>query len=81
MTTPIDPSQSRLSFQRLDRFIEDRAIEGVRSAQSTGQRYGNGKTLSRPKTADASEEESPQHASDTPVHKNATDGNSVDYYA
>jgi len=81
MTSPIDPLHSPRSYQRLERFLEDRAIEGSTAPQSAGQRYGDGRESGRQKPSVVpikQELDEPIEPLDT---KTYGDGTSVDYFA
>lgn len=81
MTSPIDPLHSPRSYQRLERFLEDRAIEGSTAPQSAGQRYGDGRESGRQKPSVVPIEQEPCEPIEPLETKPSGDGTSVDYFA
>lgn len=81
MTNPIDPLHSPRSYQRLERFLEDRRIEGSTAPQSAGQRYGDGRESGRQKSSVVPTKQELDEPIDPLESKLAGDGTSVDFYA
>ncbi|MFM7516750.1 MAG: hypothetical protein ACKN9S_13970 [Pirellula sp.] len=81
MTSPIDPLHSPRSYRRLERYLEDRAIEGSTAPQSAGQRYGDGRESARQKPSVVSTEPEIDEPIEPLETKPSGEGTSVDYYA
>ena len=81
MTNPIDPLHSPRSYQRLERFLEDRSIEGSTAPQSAGQRYGDGRESGRQKPSVVPTKQELDEPIEPLETKTSGDGTSVDFYA